>query len=72
MDAGNGEQEVEVEEKELYLGEVEDMEAAILDGAAPYLTLGETRDHVATILALLASADRGERVYVEEVSYRNR
>lgn len=72
VDAGNGEQEVEVEEKELYLGEVEDMEAAILDGAAPYLTLGETRDHVATILALLASADRGERVYVEEVSYRNR
>lgn len=72
VDAGNTEQEVAVEEKELYLGEVEDMEAAILDGAAPYLTLGETRHHVATILALLTSAERGERVYVEEVSNHNR
>lgn len=43
-------------EKELYLGEVEDMHAAILDGAAPYLTLPETRDHIRTALALYQSA----------------
>lgn len=68
VDAENAENEIPVQEKELYLGEVEDMEAAILDGSPPYLTLRETRDHVHTILALLESARRGERVYVEEVS----
>lgn len=49
-------QEIRVPEKELYSGEVEDMHAAILDGAAPYLTLAETRDHVRTALALYESA----------------
>ncbi len=41
---------------DLYRGEVEDMHAAILDGAQPYLTLAETRDHVRTLLALYESA----------------
>ncbi len=68
VDADNQEHELPVEEKELYLGEVEDMEGAILDGSAPYLTLSETRNHVRTILALLESAEHGKRVYVEEVS----
>ncbi len=68
VDADSQEHELPVEEKELYLGEVEDMEAAILDGATPYLSLLETRDHVRTILALLESAKRGQRVYVEEIS----
>jgi D-xylose 1-dehydrogenase (NADP+, D-xylono-1,5-lactone-forming) len=49
-------QHLPVPEKELYLGEVEDMHAAILDGAAPYLTLAETRNHVRTVLALYESA----------------
>ncbi|MEW5868184.1 MAG: Gfo/Idh/MocA family oxidoreductase [Chloroflexota bacterium] len=49
-------QEIPVPEKELYLGEVEDMHAAILDGAQPYLSLQETRDHVRTVLALYTSA----------------
>ena len=43
-------------EEYLYNGEVEDMEAAILDGTAPYLTLQETRNHIRTILALYESA----------------
>ena len=47
---------IDVPEKELYLGEVEDMHAAILDGRSPYLTLTETRDHVKTVLALYQSA----------------
>lgn len=55
-------QVVAVPEKELYLGEVEDMHAAILDGAAPYLTLAETRSHVQTVLALYASARTGQQV----------
>lgn len=49
-------QEIPVPEKELYSGEVEDMHAAILDGAQPYLTLAETRNHVRTALALYESA----------------
>lgn len=48
--------EISVPEQELYLGEVEDMHGAILDGAAPYLTLEETRNHVRTVLALYESA----------------
>ncbi|MDQ4075568.1 MAG: Gfo/Idh/MocA family oxidoreductase, partial [Chloroflexota bacterium] len=49
-------EEIPVPEKHLYLGEVEDMHAAILDGAEPYLTLTETRNHIRTILALYESA----------------
>jgi D-xylose 1-dehydrogenase (NADP+, D-xylono-1,5-lactone-forming) len=55
-------QEVPVPEKELYLGEVEDMHAAILDGAPNYLTLAESRNHVQTLLALYESAERGTAV----------
>jgi predicted dehydrogenase len=53
---------IPVPEKSLYLGEVEDMHAAILDGDPNYLTLEETRDHVRTILALYESADNREIV----------
>jgi D-xylose 1-dehydrogenase (NADP+, D-xylono-1,5-lactone-forming) len=49
-------QEIPVPEKELYLGEVEDMHAAVLDGQPNYLSLAETRNHVKTLLALYASA----------------
>jgi predicted dehydrogenase len=52
--------EISVPEQELYIGEVEDMHAAILDGVQPYLTLAETRDHVQTILALYHSARSGQ------------
>ncbi len=49
-------EEVPVPEKMLYLGEVEDMHAAILDGDPAYLTLEESRDHVRTVMALYESA----------------
>jgi predicted dehydrogenase len=55
-------EEIPVPEQELYIGEVEDMHAAILDGAPQYLTLQETRDHVRTILALYESARIGKPV----------
>ncbi|MFZ0544868.1 MAG: Gfo/Idh/MocA family oxidoreductase [Candidatus Promineifilaceae bacterium] len=55
-------QEIPVPEKELYLGEVEDMHAAILDGEPNYLTLAETRNHVRTALALYESAEKGRVV----------
>lgn len=56
------EQEVEVPEKEVYLCEIEDMNAAILDGAPTYLSLEETRNHVRTVLALYESARTGRMV----------
>lgn len=56
------EQEISVPEKELYLGEIEDMHAAILDGTAPYLSLEETRNHVRTALALYQSAASGQAI----------
>lgn len=48
--------EIPVPQQDLYIGEVEDMQAAILDGASPYLSLEETRDHMQTTLALYQSA----------------
>ncbi len=55
-------QEITVPEKALYLGEVEDMHAAILDGKPNYLTLTETRNHVKTVLALYEAARTGQVV----------
>ena len=65
----NGEPEaIDVTEKELYLGEVEDMHAAILDGASPYLSLAETRHHVQTVLALYEAARNGRVVSYDDIS----
>lgn len=50
-------QHIPVPQEELYLGEVEDMHAAILDGTPSYLTLVETRNHIKTLLALYESAN---------------
>lgn len=61
-------QEIPVPEQELYLGEVEDMHAAILDGATPYLSLEETRNHVRTALALYQSAKQGQAIDLETFS----
>jgi len=53
-------EEIPVTQEYLYQGEVEDMQAAILDGAPNYLTLAETRNHVKTVLALYESAKNGK------------
>jgi predicted dehydrogenase len=63
--AGGEPQQVPVSDKELYLGEVEDMHAAILDGKPNYLALEESRDHVRTTLALYESAGRGQVVRLD-------
>ncbi|MEM7803029.1 MAG: Gfo/Idh/MocA family oxidoreductase, partial [Chloroflexota bacterium] len=47
---------IENVEEYLYLGEVKDMNAAILDGSPLYLSPEETRNHVKTALALYESA----------------
>lgn len=55
-------EEIAVPVKSLYLGEVEDMHAAILDGRSTYLTLAETRSHIQTTLALYQSAQTRQTV----------
>lgn len=55
---------IQIPEKNLYLGEIEDMHAAILDNHPNYLTLEETRNHVKTVLALYKSAKRREVIRV--------
>ncbi|MEM8861299.1 MAG: Gfo/Idh/MocA family oxidoreductase, partial [Chloroflexota bacterium] len=57
---GNPE-EIPIENEYLYLGEVEDMHDAILNGQPNYLSADETRNHIRTVLALYESA-RGNQV----------
>ena len=58
-------EQVPVPHKELYLGEIEDMHRAILDGHLSYLTLEESRNHVRTVLALYESARSGKTVKLD-------
>jgi len=51
--------EIPVPEFDLYQGEIEDMQAAILDGVPCYLSLEESRRNVVTIQALYESAKQG-------------
>jgi predicted dehydrogenase len=53
---------VDIPDEPLYLGEIEDMHSAILDGRPTYLTLAETRNHIRTVLALYESAMVGQPV----------
>jgi predicted dehydrogenase len=55
---------IAVPNKNLYLGEIEDMHAAIMDNQPNYLTLEETRNHVKTALALYNSASRKEVIHL--------
>lgn len=45
-----------------YVGEIEDLTSAVLDGTTPALPLADSRHNVATILALLESARSGRAV----------
>ena len=57
-----GSEVLELEEKELYLGQIEDIHSAILDQKPPYLSLQESKNHVRTVLALYESARKKEMV----------
>jgi D-xylose 1-dehydrogenase (NADP+, D-xylono-1,5-lactone-forming) len=59
--------ELKVPSTPLYLGEIEDMNAAILDGTPTFVSLDETRNHVRTILALYDSARKGKPVELAKV-----
>jgi D-xylose 1-dehydrogenase (NADP+, D-xylono-1,5-lactone-forming) len=47
---------IPVPQKDLYLGEIEDMESAVFDGKNPRVTHLQSRDHIRTALALYQSA----------------
>lgn len=49
-------------DQELYLGEVEDMYDAAVNGKPQRISLGDTRNNIATIRALLESAEKGAPV----------
>lgn len=66
FDSDGNAEEIPVPQEYLYLGEVEDMHAAILDRAPNYLTLEETRNHVKTVLALYESARTGKVVHLSD------
>ena len=57
-------QKINVKGKELYLGEVDDMCDAVLYGKSPRVTLADSRENIAVILALLESAKSGKIVIV--------
>ncbi len=59
---------VEIPDEYLYLGEIEDMQAAILDGRSHYLAPIETRNHVHTALALYKAAREERVVRLDEFS----
>jgi len=61
----DGKQEkIKIKGNELYLGEVEDMCDAIMHGKAPRISLEDSRNNIATILALIESAKSGKPVIV--------
>lgn len=64
IDSAGKLEEIPVPDKYLYLGEIEDMHAAIIDGTPNQVTLAETRNHVKTALALYESAENGKPVYL--------
>jgi predicted dehydrogenase len=49
-------EEISIPQKSLYLGEIEDLVSAILDGSPQRLSLQETRNHVKTVLELYEAA----------------
>jgi len=64
--AENGQaEEIPVPDEELYLGEIEDMNAAILDGSPNYLSLEESREHIRTVTALYEAAERRQVIYLD-------
>lgn len=56
--------QVPVPEEYLYQGEVEDLHRAVLEGAAPFLSLEDSRRHIQTVAALYQSAREKQPVYL--------
>ncbi len=61
---GDKEEVISIPGEDLYRGEVENMADAILDGKATRMSLADSRNNVAAIMALLRSAREGKPVTV--------
>lgn len=61
-DSKDKSKEIQIPKKSLYLGEVEDLENAIIDGSPSLISMKETRNHIRTVLALYESAKTGHPV----------
>jgi len=59
---GDKTETIKIKGQELYIGEVENMADAIINGAPIRMSLADSRNNVATIQALLASAAKGQPV----------
>lgn len=59
---------IPVPQKSHYLGEVEDLHSAIMDGTPTLISLTETRDHILTALALYESARLSQALIVADYS----
>lgn len=57
-----GSEQLTLPQAELYAGEVENVNALVLRGTAPLVTLDRSRWHLETVLALRASAQEGKPV----------
>ncbi len=59
---GDATEKMVIKSKELYVGEVEDMADAVLEGEKPRISLAQSRGNIATMVALLESARTGRPV----------
>ena len=59
---GDSVESIAIAGEPLYLGEVADIERAVLDGAAPAMSLDDSRGNVAALAALLEAARTGRTV----------
>jgi predicted dehydrogenase len=64
-EAGAPHEKIHFADQELYLGEVEDLYDAAVYGKPQRVPLSDTRQNIATIRALLASAESGAPVKLE-------
>ena len=62
LSRGEKAEKINIKSDELYLGEVEDMCDAVTQDKAPRISLSDSRGNIATILALLESAELGKPV----------
>jgi predicted dehydrogenase len=62
LKAGDTEEVITIPGEHLYLGEVENMADAILNGAPTRMSLQDSRDNVLTIQTLLRSAKEGRPI----------
>jgi predicted dehydrogenase len=65
----NQKRTIEIKGQELYQGEIEDIENAILDGKPTRITLDESKANISTIEALYQSAQLSKPMHVQGNSY---